>query len=99
MWKCGNLVLAATLFAATASAQVTRLEITSREPMSNGQAAGAAGPPEPPGWPAASGTLACIRTPASGGSKLTLALPLAGLGVNVITTDLKLTSSASGAAL
>src|SRR6478672_4119177 len=42
MWKCG--CLAALLIAAPASAQVMTLEITSREPMNNGQAAGSAGP-------------------------------------------------------
>ena len=35
-----------------------------------------------------SGTLAWVRTLASGGSKLTLALPAPGLGTKVITTDL-----------
>jgi len=44
MWKCGTLVLIAALSAIPASAQVVTLEITSREPMNNGQAAGAAGP-------------------------------------------------------
>jgi hypothetical protein len=44
MWKCGNLMAAALLYAASASAQVVRLEITSREPMNAGQPAGAAGP-------------------------------------------------------
>ena len=44
MWKYGTLALAALLCAAPLSAQVVRLEITSREPMSTGQPAGAAGP-------------------------------------------------------
>jgi hypothetical protein len=44
MWKFGNLTVAALLWAASASAQVVRLEITSREPMNAGQPAGAAGP-------------------------------------------------------
>jgi hypothetical protein len=44
MWKCGTLALAALLCAAPLSAQVVRLEITSREPMSTAQPAGAAGP-------------------------------------------------------
>src|SRR6187402_378034 len=44
MWKCGNLTVAALLCAASASAQVVRLEITSREPMNAGAPAGAAGP-------------------------------------------------------
>ena len=44
MWKYGTLALAALLCAAPLSAQVVRLEITSREPMNAGQPAGAAGP-------------------------------------------------------
>ena len=44
MWKYGTPALAALLCAAPLSAQVVRLEITSREPMSAGQPAGAAGP-------------------------------------------------------
>jgi hypothetical protein len=44
MWKCGNLTVAALLCAASASAQVVRLEITSREPIAATQPAGAAGP-------------------------------------------------------
>jgi alpha/beta hydrolase family protein len=35
MWKSGNLAIALMLYAALASAQAVRLEITSREPMSN----------------------------------------------------------------
>ena len=45
MWKKGGtFAIAACLWATAASAQVVRLEITSREPMHNGQAVGAAGP-------------------------------------------------------
>lgn len=44
MWKRGTLVIAAWLCATAASAQAVRLEITSREPMNNGQPVGAAGP-------------------------------------------------------
>jgi len=44
MWQYATLALAALLCAAPLSAQVVRLEITSREPMSAGQPAGAAGP-------------------------------------------------------
>ena len=44
MWKRGTLALAALLCAAPLSAQVVRLEITSREPMYTAQPAGAAGP-------------------------------------------------------
>ena len=44
MWKCGTAFVAALLCAAPLSAQVVRLEITSREPMNAGQPAGAAGP-------------------------------------------------------
>ena len=44
MWQYATLALAALLCAAPLSAQVVRLEITSREPMNNGQPAGAAGP-------------------------------------------------------
>ena len=44
MWRYGTLALAALLCAAPLSAQVVRLEITSREPMSTGQPEGAAGP-------------------------------------------------------
>jgi hypothetical protein len=44
MWKCGNLLLAALLLAASAHAEVVKIEITSREPVNNGQAVGAAGP-------------------------------------------------------
>src|SRR6185369_1734372 len=42
--KLWSLALAATLIAAPGSAQVVRLEITSREPMNSAQPAGAAGP-------------------------------------------------------
>jgi len=44
MWKCGTALCAALLCAGPLSAQVVRLEIDSREPMSPGQQAGAAGP-------------------------------------------------------
>ena len=44
MSRYGTLALAALLCAAPASAQVVRLEITSREPLNTGQPAGAAGP-------------------------------------------------------
>ena len=44
MWKYGTVALAALLCAAPLSAQVIRLEISSREPMNTGQPAGAAGP-------------------------------------------------------
>ena len=44
MWQYAALALAALLWAAPLSAQVVRLEISSREPMNNGQPAGAAGP-------------------------------------------------------
>ena len=44
MWKCGTAVVAALLWAAPLSAQVVRLEITSRDPMHAGEPAGAAGP-------------------------------------------------------
>src|SRR6187397_839431 len=44
MWKCGNLTVAALLCAASASAQIVRLEITSREPIAATEPAGAAGP-------------------------------------------------------
>jgi hypothetical protein len=44
MWKYGTLAVAALLCAAPLSAQVVRLEITSREPMNTGQPAGPAGP-------------------------------------------------------
>jgi hypothetical protein len=43
MWKFGSAFAALVLSATTASAQELRLEITSREPMNNGQPAGAAG--------------------------------------------------------
>ena len=44
MWKYGTLALAALLCAAPASAQVVRLEITSREPMHHGAAGRCGGP-------------------------------------------------------
>jgi len=44
MWKCGTALCAALLCAGPLSAQVVRLEIDSREPMSPGDQAGAAGP-------------------------------------------------------
>src|SRR5688500_13755161 len=44
MWKRGTAFVAALLCTAPLSAQVVRLEIASREPMSPGQPAGAAGP-------------------------------------------------------
>src|SRR5918994_3088348 len=44
MWKRGTALVAALLCAAPLSAQVVKLEITSREPMNAGQPAGAAGP-------------------------------------------------------
>ena len=44
MWKYGTLAVAALLCAAPVSAQVVRLEITSREPMRTEQPAGPAGP-------------------------------------------------------
>ena len=44
MWRYGTVTLAALLCAAPLSAQVVRLEITSREPISTGPPAGAAGP-------------------------------------------------------
>jgi hypothetical protein len=45
MWKCGTALCAALLCAGPLSAQVVRLEIDSREPMSPGQQAGAASRP------------------------------------------------------
>ena len=44
MWKRGTAFVAALLCAAPLSAQVLKLEITSREPMNAGAPAGAAGP-------------------------------------------------------
>ena len=44
MWRYGTLALVALLWGAPVSAQVVRLEITSREPINTGQPAGAAGP-------------------------------------------------------